>query len=478
MIPQGPAGGTYHLGGQSFSLDTAPVVHLATPPAQRVFTELGLWQQIRRQDTRVDSLVHLVLPEHRLDLVPGGSNWPTETERGWPGDAIEAAWSLRSRWAEATDAVLDELLSTEHALMADGFWSRRFLNRVAGQLPGPDVDDLEPLSADHPLRLAARAAEPWLLDLSPAQLGKAASLRLFELWRRGPHDVPGGVHYVRKALLQRIELHSGEVKPELRVAELQIKRGRVVGVSLLGKRSQYGCEHMVIATDPRPLLDDTLPREQIPKQLANTLVAIESAAYRYVLHLEVKERGLSPALAGMAVCVPSSAGPHAVDAEWAEHGVGMTYLRVGAGAREDLRRVSITHIAQAGADPVAMREQVLAELDERAVLPFCRDHIELMHSPHDGLDPCDGHGNRLTALSPDAGMPLPPATIEVLQGEPSLGLGMLPHLSGIKNVCLAGRLTLPGLGMEGEFAAGTMAAGLVAPSTKSPFSRSGLLKRA
>ncbi|MEM6995488.1 MAG: hypothetical protein AAF721_33570 [Myxococcota bacterium] len=478
VMPHGPAAGVYRLGGRVLPLDTAPVVHLATPPVERVFTELGLWQQIRRQDTRVEGLVHLVLPEQRLDVEPGGDNWPQETEREWPGDPVEEAWSLRSRWGEATDAVLDELLSAEHALVADGFWSRRFLTRVGGQLPGTDVDDLEPLAAGHPLRRAAQAAEPWLLGLTPAQLGKAAALRLFGQWQAGPHDVPEGMPYIRKSLLQRVELHSGEVKPDLRVAELQIKRGRVIGVSLLGKRDRYGCDHMIVATDPRRLLDDTLPRDQIPKPLAATLSSIEPVAQRYVLHLEVDERGLSPAFSGMAMCVPMQDGPFAVDPAWAEHGVGMTYVRLAAGSREGLRRVSITRVARAGADLTRLRERVLDELDVRGVLPFCREHIELMHSPHDGLDACDGRGAPLPELSPDAGMPLVPDSIDALHGSPSLGLGVLPHASGIKNLCFAGRLTLPGLGLEGEFAAGTMAAGLVAPPAKSPFSRSGLLKRA
>ena len=482
VMPHGPADGAYRLGGRTLPLDTAPVVHLSTPPVHRVFGELGLWQQVRRQDARVEGLVHLVLPGQRLDVEPGGANWTEETEREWPGDPIDDAWSLRERWGEATDAVLDELLSAEHALVADGFWSRRFLTRVAGQLPGSDVDDLAPLPESHPLRAVAHAAEPWLLHLTPAQLGKAASLRLFGQWSRGPHDVPEGLAYVRKALLQRVELHSGEIKPDLRAAELLVKRGRLVGVSLLGKRDRYGCDHMIVATDPRRLLGDVLPNAHIPKPMATTLAGIETVATRYVLHLEMDERGLSPALAGMVVCVPEI-GPndrgttHGVDPAWAEHGVGMTYVRLAAGATEGMRRVSITRIAPVSADPAEVREAVLDELDERGVLPFCRDHITLMHSPHDGLDPCDGRGRRADVTA-DTAMPMIPATIEAVHGEPSLGLGLLPYASGLKNLYFAGRLTLPGLGLEGEFAAGTMAAGLVSPPAKNPFSRSPLLKRA
>ena len=482
VVPHGPADGRYPLGGRSLALDTAPVVHLGTPPVERVFSELGLWQQIRRRDTPLDSLVHLVLPEQRLDLTPAAANWSAEVAREWPKDPTQEAWSLRRRWGEATDAVLDELLSTEHALVADGFRTRRFLTRVSGQLPGPDVDELEPLAGDHPLRRAARAAEPWLVNLTPAQLGKAASLRLAGLWARGPHDTPDGMTYVRSALLQRVELHSGEVKPDLRVAELQLKRGRVAGVSLLGKRDRYGCEHMIIATDPRRLADGVLAPQLVPKAMAMALAAIETVAFRYVLHLEIDERGLSPALTGMVLAIPAvstdGVTPFSVSPESDAHGIGTTYVRLGQGSKDGIRQVSITHIAAAGTDITTLRDRVLDELDVRGILPFCRRHIALMHSPHDGLPPCDGRGEPATALLASVGSTVTPETIDVLHGAPSLGLGVLPHVSGIKNMHLAGRLTLPGLGLEGEFAAGTVAAGLVAPPAKSPFSRPGLLKRA
>ena len=69
-------------------------------------------------------------------------------------------------------------------------------------------------------------------------------------------------------------------------------------------------------------------------------------------------------------------------------------------------------------------------------------------------------------------------TILELAGEPALGMGILPQATGLKNLFFASRLGLPGLGLEGEFASGAMAAGLGATKGRTPFSRSPLLKRA
>lgn len=483
VMPHGPAEGSVRLGGLVLPLDTAPVVHMGCGAVQRVFQELGLWQQIRRDHGLVKGMVHWVLPKQRLDVQPPDGRLEAETAREWPDDPVAEAWSLRDRWTHATDEVLDQLLTSDNALVADGFWSRRFLTRVANQLPGRDLDELQPLPAEHPLRPAARAVEPWLQHLSSAQLGKAASLRLAGLWARGPGDVPKGLPHIRKALLQRIELHSGEVKPDLRVAELQLRRGKVVGLSLLGKRDRYGCEHVIVAMDPRRLLDGMLTPEHVPRPLAATAQSVVPVAYRFVLHAEIDERGLSPALSGTAVCLPAPEHPitpadSSSRATWAAHGVGHTYVRLGEGSREGGRRVSITRILAPGEDVTTLRERILDELDLRGVLPFCHDHITLLHSPHDGREATDGRGRPREDLGPGTAMQVPMDAIYAVDGEPSLGVGVLPYGSGIKNLHFAGRLTLPGLGLEGEFAAGTLAAGLVAAPAKSPFSRSPLLSRA
>lgn len=485
VIPHGAAEGTYRLGGRPMPLTAAPVLHMGTPPVQRVFAELGLAQQVRRQHDPIDHLQHLVVPGHRLDLTPSASNFEQEAAREWPGDPVAEAWSLAQRWCEATDEVLEQLLSSDNALVADGFWGRRFLSRVAGQLPGTDVDPLEPLGPEHPVRQIARAVEPWVQHLSPAQLGRAAQLRIASLWALGPQDLPASQVTLRELLLQRIELHSGEVKRDLRVAELMFKRGRVVGVSLLGKRDRYGCDHMIIATDPTRLLDGPLDPALLPKPLLGSLATVEPVAHRFVMHLDIEERGISGALDRMALCLPatpSTAGDTDSASEttraWHAHGVDRTYLRLGARGSDDTRRMMITRVVRAGRDLSTLREEIIDELDERGVLPFCRPYIRFIHSPHDGREPTNGAGQPLTEINSAGALQQPMEALYLLHGEPSLGVGVLPHSSGIKSLYFACRLTLPGLGLEGEFAAGTMAASLVANPARSPFSRSPLLSRA
>lgn len=472
VVPHGATEGTYRLGGMTLPLGTAPIVHMSTAPVQRVFQELGLLQQIRRQHAPVDGLVSVVLDDHRLDFEPQDRNRSEEFEREWPNDPIDAALDHQQQWRDAVVDVLDQLLASESGWAADSFWGRRFLSRVAGQLPGISTDEFQPLEGGHQLRAIARVFEPWLQHLTPGQLGKAASLRLGALWSLGPEDMPGGSVRLRELLLQRISLHSGEVKPDLRVGELILKRGRVAGITLLGKRDRYGCDHMIIATEPGRLRDDLLPPESIPKSLTMGLDAVEPVGHRFVLHLDIAESGLSPALTPMVLCVPRAS-------ETGQHGVGSRFLRIAPIVNDGLRRVSIEAIVSPDTPRDHLREMLLDELDERGVLPFIHPYIRWMHSPHDGREATDGQGHpRADLRSPTSKSPsLPMHALVQVRGTPTLGVGAVPHLSGIKSLYLISRLTLPGLGLEGEFASGSVAASLVTPPARSPFARSPLLSR-
>jgi hypothetical protein len=456
VVPHGPTDGRYRLARRGFALDTAPLLHLGCPAVRRVFEELGLWTQIRREQRPLDELVHWVLPNNRLDATPNEANWLDEVEREWPTSEVAEAWDHRRRWSEATDELLDELLGSDTALAADGFWGRRFLARVGHQLPAADLDELAPLPSAHPLREQARSVEPWVQHLAPSQLGKAASLRISGLWARGPEDRFGGAPGLRELLVQRLELKSGELKPTLRVAEILLKRGRATGISLLGKHDRYGCEHMLIATDPRELVDGPLIADSLPKPLQVSLANIDTVARRFVLHLDIDERGIGPGLEGLAICTPKRS--------WLLHeGAGLMYLRMAPGPREGQRSISVTRVLDVDEPIEDARERILDELDRRGVLPFARDHLALIHSPHDGREATDGAGRRLDSYGADTAMRMTMDPLYRLRGaEPSLGVGLLPHSSGIKNLHFASRMTYPGLGLEGEFAAGWAAAGAVA----------------
>jgi hypothetical protein len=80
----------------------------------------------------------------------------------------------------------------------------------------------------------------------------------------------------------------------------------------------------------------------------------------------------------------------------------------------------------------------------------------LVHSPHDGVPPEGVDSERGNAPPP-----LPMEPIWHMPKDRPLGFCGLPHSTGIKHLLLASRQVLPGLGVEGELAAGWAAARLV-----------------
>jgi hypothetical protein len=93
-------------------------------------------------------------------------------------------------------------------------------------------------------------------------------------------------------------------------------------------------------------------------------------------------------------------------------------------------------------------------------MPYVDRHLLLVHSPHDGIAPEGVDGERAQAAAATA---MDPVWKMDPEGNPPRPLGFcgLPHATGIKHLLLASRQVLPGLGLEGELAAGWAAARLV-----------------
>ncbi|MEZ4384323.1 MAG: hypothetical protein R3A79_23520 [Nannocystaceae bacterium] len=461
VIPLAPVDGVDTGAPEPVVAEPAPIVYGESPPIRRVFDELGVWQQVRRERAPIRGRLHLALPDHHLDLSSGLANLRAELDREWPGARGIQAWSEHQRLSSGCHELWEEILASDLAVSSDGFFDRRALAKVAAQLPGYDLDDMPPLPAEHPLRVLGRVMLPWLSSLAPGQLGPAAALRLAANWDAGPEDFSGGMPRLRGFLLDRLVTHAGEVKPSLRVAEILVHRGRVSGVAFFGKRDAYGCENMILADDPAYLLHDVLPTSGLGGVFGLAPADVEAVAQRYVLHLDIDAAGVSPALDGIVVHLGEPAG-------WAgRHGIGTTYLRIDPTVVDNARRLVLTRILDPRERLEDLRERLLHELDLAGVLPFAAPHVNWSYSPHDGRGALDRHGRELGERAPDL-RPTPMEAIVARRGgEPVLGVGLYPHPTELRNLFHASRLNLPGLGLEGELATALAVAGSIASPGKS-----------
>jgi hypothetical protein len=420
----------------AYVLPRAPLafVGVESPALKRVVNQLNLVQLLRRRLEPNRPAYQLLLPELRLDV---GDELARDLGRERP-DALPAIEAAGARAAEVS-ATIESILSQDLILPPDGFWDRRDATRVGARLPDDAGDPAAPLDAGDPLR--ALVALPAAFGADLAAPGAAAAARLYDLHRRGTFRLDGGRQGLRALLLERLKTHSGEVQPDWRPERIEVKRGKVSAVAFAGKSDPVGCTHVLcgLGADRVAELVDDKP----PKRLVEA-AAIKPAHWRYLLHLVAPLDALPDALGLLAFSVRDPATPPAGGNALALH------LADGYGQHAVLSvEAMATDPSPAGL--AELRQRVRAHLDER--LPFVERHLLLLHSPHDGIAP-----ERVRETAPE------PVAMEPVWDFPApraLGFCGLPHATGIKHLLLASRQILPGLGLEGELAAGFSAARLV-----------------
>jgi hypothetical protein len=110
------------------------------------------------------------------------------------------------------------------------------------------------------------------------------------------------------------------------------------------------------------------------------------------------------------------------------------------------------------------RDRILESLSE--LMPFLRESVTLIDSPHDGRPPTDGSGAEIEDAEPWG---RGPRSMRPIHGYPlpgALGVSALPVRTPIKRFLWANHQVLPGLGTEGELLSAWAAARIVTRSDK------------
>jgi phytoene dehydrogenase-like protein len=427
----------YTIGPYSLPRSPLAVTGVESPTIKRVIGELNLVQLLRRRLEPNRPAFQLILPDHRLDV---GDDFGREIHRELP-DALSAFEAAAARAGEVS-TVLESILAQDLILPPDGFWDRRDANRVGARLPDDSEDLQAALPKDHPLRTLLTL--PAIFGAHFANPGAVTTARLGDLHRRGTFRLDGGREGLRGLMLDRLKTHSGEVRPDLVPREIQIKRGKVVGVAFEGRPEAVGCSHVLCgmgAAEVAALLAGDKP----PRKLADA-ATIAPSHHRYLLHVVAPLDALPDALGRLAFSVAR------LDAPLEGANALALHLADGYGQHAVLTVEALTQDPSPAA-LAELRRAIRAELDR--LLPFVDRHLLLVHSPHDGVPPEGVDGDR--------GQAPPPVPMEPVwrMGERALGICGVPHTTGIKHLLLASRQVLPGLGLEGELQSGWAAARLV-----------------
>jgi phytoene dehydrogenase-like protein len=440
--------GTYYE-DRGFELPYAPSVLPSLkrlPQADAALAELGIAIELGRILDGTGNDLQLLFPRSRLDLTSAAARRASEVGREFPDqkESLIAALEATIAIAGATDPFFKSPLLP---LPPSGFFERFHLKKAIRAAPSLQSEPAHPMEGEL-LGEALRALGRFLIYLEDDEAGRTARARPVAQVLAGAHRFPGGAIGLREALRKRLGELGGDdagVEGEPAVVEELLFEGRLFsGVKIAANKNVYRARCLVAGTDVAALAPLVPPRAK-KRKLADLFESVRQRRYLFPINLVVRNEGLPLGLKELALIVPG------------DEELGPVLLEV-APARKDGRELPEMRVLCAAAfvsaaehDASESRLRELAGRIEAATLeiaPFCEPHIVARSAPY--LDAKNARGNRLS----------PHPLLEIGE-DPLLGLSGLPQRTPCKNLFLASREVLPGLGLEGEFMAGLRATHLV-----------------
>lgn len=443
VLPGGPVEGCVPVGPMEVSLDVAPAVWIDSPPVRTVLRELGLTPQIGRSVRRAR----------------GVFQWVDGTARTtWTDDAPPpfAPADPQATADPDTPPPWEALAEAAAAERTDPFAGRRAAERLAR------LARSQAATGDEATDSYVAAAAPFVTDVAPDHLPPAVRSGVAAGLLPAPLDLDGGLARLRRDLLKMLDLHGGEVRPDLRVEAFSLRRGRIDGVALSGRADRLGTEHLAVA-------DEDLAREGIAELPIVAGDRVLPWARRFTLRIDVAPTGVGPGPGDFLVLrAPLFGAP-------GRTGGAIVRIERPAGAPV---RVEVGVLVAPGTPRGTLREAILDWLDAEAVLPFVHDHVVACASAHDGRPPTGGDGRPLDDLAA-ATLGRPAPMDPVLEPAAALagGVALVPTRTAIRNLHLCCALSHPALGLAGAFATALRVAGTIAPPARSPLARRPLLRR-
>ena len=435
-------------------------------PVARVMRELGHNQVIRRRAPALQPGLQIIFPQHRIDVGNDPEALAAELRREFPSDWALVAENLAR--LRNNSAVLDPLLGSDITLPPEGFWERRDVSRIQGQLPPLDDDWLASLPSVHPMRSGMAGLAALTSGFAPGDITAMTQARALDSVRRGVFRLSSGGD-LRALFTEKLESFSGEVRERLVPYELVWKRNNVAGLRPRPRGETIGMGHLIWAGSASSLC--ALCGDLAPRRLRETAAAIRPACFRYTLCLLLRPEGLPQGMGNRVLSIRDPAKP--IMEENALH------ITVGAPAPRQPNRIPVwveCLVPASAAESLGYLAVIRARVREEIarLLPFHEQHLWVLASPHDGLAPELGSAavdEKQTPLDPLPPTPMAPALSCDLPR--MLGIGGAPHGTGISNVFLASVENLPGLGCEGDFVSAWGVARLIAQ----PGQRSGGRRR-
>ncbi|MGC4116322.1 MAG: desaturase [Myxococcales bacterium] len=436
---------------KGYQLPYAPTMlpHLRRmPPAETALTELGIGVDLFRVlDGSAASDFQLLFPRHRIDLSVEADRRASEIGREFPShkDAILSSLVAAQARAEATDPFFKLSLP----FPPDGFFERRAVKKAAATCPPVLADGaiFEALGKT-PFADALQSLGRFLTHLEDTEASSLSRLRPVAQLLHGACRYPGGYDGLREVVRARLADLGGNVLGDAHapaeVEELLFDGGRFSGIKLAGSSNVYRGDCLVCGMDVSSLAA-LIPPKAKKRHLSDLLESVRVRRQLFTVNLVVRDEGLPLGLKDLALVHPGDEahGPVLLEVSHARK-AGKDV----AGEKVLCASALVAHHEHSNSDErlQAIADRLEAVLEDLA--PFVEQHVVERSVP--ALHARHFKGTRL-AYHP----------LMEVDADHTLGIAGLPHRTPCKNLFLASREVIPGLGLEGEFLAATRAALLV-----------------
>jgi phytoene dehydrogenase-like protein len=417
----------------------------AMPLVEEALSELGLNTAVQRAMRPHEPELQLIFPRHRLDLPGDKGKRLSELQREFgdegarTGDALERL----SAQHESSDRFLKEVPDLPPSGLFGPWKLRRELQRR------PELMEASALEGGQDAERLLRSLLPFISWLDDPDSPLAQTRPLSQVLK-SPHRWPGGRDALRELLLKKIQDLGGDVvSPQSSdapiVEQLSFDGSKLVGVQLTHSQNVYKAGAVVVATDTGALRR-LLPEKKQHGKLSESLERVETRRYLFAVNWVIPQ-DLLPLGMGELLLV------EAQDQELGTVLVQVHPARKSGGEEDPGSRVVCAGIFV----PAATRDQgeehlqglkARLELELERLIPFARGRLHLSSAPY--LDAGGMRGSRLL-----------PHPLIAIEAERFAGVTGLNPRTPVKNLFLANREVLPGLGVEGELLAGVRAARLV-----------------
>ncbi len=431
----------YTLGPHKLPIEPVIWPIAAGSPAERVLKELHGELALRRKLREPRIAAQLVAPDFRIDL--GGDRVAAELTR----ELGAASEPVLERWQRAREVarLFDPLLAGEHAFPGVGFFERREVAKLV-EASGAGAAAWWAEIGDDPLWRGLAA----ILERHPDPPPGAAA-RALDAWFAGPPALRGDGDAIRDLLVEKLTTAGGEVRSGT-LTDVGISWGKISSLTL-GNGDDIGAGQVVASMTPGQLVE--LFGKKAPKRLAELAEATAIVGYRYTLNIVIDEAGIPEHMAPTVAVLAVPDKPPVGDAAFSLH----------LGEADDAGRVVATIAAilptEGALDPdrlvskcMALRAGLWRRLGE--VMPFFEKHLVLAHSPFEATPPQVPGGRGSYDVPRNLPLAMPPIWKGALAQ--TADLGVIPYVTGLKNLTLTGDQILPSLGLEGALVAGWSAA--------------------